>query len=200
MRILIITAHPDDLEIGMGATLARLNREGHDIRVHVFSLSDTIDGNEGIKDEIIASLQGVYGVEFTVHDYTTMYFTERYQGIRNDIFKLKQSFNPDTVFCKSPNALHPDHRTIGEACESIFLECTIYGIEGIRDNHNQHVNKWVEVSADDMVHKHTALTKYVTQSQRHYFDEDLVESWAKFRGSQIGKRYAEGFEVIREVS
>lgn len=200
MRILIITSHLDDFEFGCGATVSRLKREGHDIRVCVFSASLTIEGNEGIKEEGVASVRGVYGLDFTVHDFLTMHFTEHYQDIRDIIFKLKQSFNPDVVYCKSPNSLHPDHRVIGEAVESIFLENTIYGMEGIRDGHNQRINKWVEVSSADLAVKQKALACYQSQKNKGYSDMQVIEGWARFRGAQVGKRYAEGFEVLKEVS
>lgn len=184
----------------MGATLARLIREGHTVGAHIFSESDSIEGNDGIKDEIVESLQGVYNIDFAIHTYRTMYFHEQYQAIRNDIFSIKQAVAPDIVFCKSPNSLHPDHRVVGEAVESIFLDTTIYAIEGIRDSQRQRVNKWVEVSPDDIMTKLRALGKYDSQKRRHYHEDEIIRSWAKFRGNQIGADYAEAFEVIREVS
>lgn len=200
MRILIVTAHPDDAELSMGGTMSRLKREGNDIRIHVFSASLTIEGNEGIKEEVVASIRGIYGLDLTVHDYPTMHFNEHYQDIRDTIFKIKQDFNPHVVYTKSPNALHPDHRIIGEAVESIFLESTIYAVEGLRDFHNQKINKWFGISDKDLSHKLQSLKMYKTQSGKYYFDETYIKSLATIRGAQSGFQYAEGFEVIREVS
>lgn len=177
-----------------------MKKNNHDIRIHVFSNSVAIEGNEGIREELAASIRGVYDLDFTLHEYPTMHFTEHYQAIRDDIFRVKQKFNPHVVYTTSPNALHPDHRVVGEAVESIFLETTVYAMEGIRDGHNQHINKWVEVSLDDMLVKRVALEKYQSQKVRGYHDPELMESWARFRGGQIGKKYAEGFQVLREVS
>jgi LmbE family N-acetylglucosaminyl deacetylase len=199
-KVLIITAHPDDAELGCGGTMARLIREGHQVGVHVFSMSDSIEGNDGISEEVESSLHGVYNVDFAVHDYRTMYFTEQYQAIRNDIHSIKEFVKPDVVYCKSPHALHPDHRVIGEACESIFLETTVYGIEGIRDSQNQKINKWVELGVSDLDIKLQVLKKYKSQKDKHYFNPEAITAWARFRGTQIGKPFAEGFEVIREVS
>ena len=200
MRILICTAHPDDIEFGCGATLNRL-RNGKDyIEVHIFSQSDTIQGNEGIQEECKRSISDIYKLELHIHKYPTMHFIEHQQSIRDDIFKIKQKMHPDVIYCKSPNSLHPDHRVIGEACESIFLESTIYGIEGIRDGHNQLVNKWVEVSEEDLNVKIDALACYKSQERRTYSNSKTIEAWARFRGNQVGVQYAEAFEVIREVS
>lgn len=216
MKILIITSHPDDLEMSMGGTLAKLREKMRldqdmldvgepwdspdKIEVHVFSDSTTVKGNDGISEELSKSIHGVYGLDCNVYGYTTMYFRERYQAIRDDIFRIKQEFHPDVVYCKSPRSLHPDHQVIGEACESIFLESTIYAMEGIRDGHNLKINKWVDINENHLDTKIAAILCYKSQSKRAYFDIDIIESWARFRGAQVGLQLAEGFEVIREVS
>jgi LmbE family N-acetylglucosaminyl deacetylase len=167
--------------------------------VHIFSTSENIDGNAGIEDECREALK-VYGLDPAIHHYPTMHFQEHYQDIRDDIFNIKLEMSPDIIYCKSPRSLHPDHRAIGEACESIFLESTIYGIEGIRDGHNQRVNKWVTVTQDDLDAKMDALSCYKSQTRRAYSNAKTIEAWARFRGNQVGVEYAEGMEVIREVS
>jgi len=198
MKILIISSHPDDIEFSMGATLAKLI--GFDIEIHVFSDSADIKGNDGIQQEVFDSIQGVYGLDCTVHKYPTMHFRENYQDIRDDIFKIKQEFDPDVVYCKSPNGLHPDHQVIGEACESIFLECSVYAMEGLRDGHVQPINKWEIIDDEELNAKIKAIGCYRSQEKRHYSNIKTVEAIARFRGGQVGVEYAEGFEVLREVS
>jgi len=210
MKILIISAHPDDIEMSMGSTLAKLaltdndhsglDHETHTLQIHILSSSHTIDGNAGITKELGKSLHGIYDLQFHLHEYPTMHFQEHYQAIRDDVFRIKQEFNPDVVYCKSPNAIHPDHRVIGEACESIFLECSVYAMEGIRDGQNQKINKWVSINAEDLNTKINAIKCYTSQTRRKYSDQSLIDAWARFRGAQVGVQFAEGFEVIREVS
>jgi len=43
------------------------------------------------------------------------------------------------------------------------------------------------------------LKKYKSQSDRAYMSHEFIFSLAKSRGVQIGKEYAECFEVIRWV-
>ncbi len=129
-----------------------------------------------------------------------MHFQANQQAIRDDIFKIKEDLHPDIVYCKSPNAIHPDHIVIGEACQSIFIESTIYALEGVRDGHKQLINKWNEISESDLDVKMAAIACYKTQNKRSYSDNKIMEAWARWRGSQVGVQFAEGFEVIREVS
>jgi LmbE family N-acetylglucosaminyl deacetylase len=199
-KILFCTAHPDDLEFSAGATLSGLIKENHEISVHVFSTSESIYGNEGIIDEVKHSISDIYHLDLIVHRFPTMHFREHYQEIRDIVFKIKEDFIPDDVYCTSPNSLHPDHQVIGEACESIFLESSIFALENIRDGHNQKVNKWNSVTESDLDTKLLALNCYHSQKRRSYHDTKVVESIARFRGSQIGVEFAEAFEVIRVVT
>ena len=217
MKILFVVSHPDDLEFSCGGLLAKLVEKQKcddyvwglqepcadppdEIKIHVFSDSADIEGNDGILEELSKSIHGVYGLVCNVHKYPTMHFREHYQAIRDDIFRIKQEFHPDVVYCKSPNAIHPDHQVIGEACESIFLETTIYAMEGIRDGYNQRINKWVSISAADLETKILAIMQYKSQERRSYSDADLIRAWARFRGGQVGKQYAEAFEILREIT
>jgi N-acetylglucosamine malate deacetylase 1 len=199
MKILIVSAHPDDIELCMGATLSRLKREGHEIQTHIFSDSKSIEGNENIDEELHESLK-IYGLDEIVYAFETMHFQESYQLIRQHIYEAKLEFNPDVVYCMSPHSLHPDHRVIGEACESIFLETTVYGMSWIRDWHNVDPDKFTKVTLDDMLVKRCAIECYKSQKDKTYTDPEILESIARVFGAQIGERYAEAFEVIREVS
>ena len=206
MIILIATAHPDDVELCMGGTLAKLVQRQYDIDdeitilLHIFSYSDTIPGNDNIAEELSKSVAGVYGLDRTVYKFPTMHFNEHNQEIRDRLFQVKQNTHPDVVYCTSPNALNPDHIVIGKACESMFFESTIYGMEGIRDGHNQKINKWEKIELEHLETKLDALSQYKSQSEKGYFKRGVILGHASYRGAQIGVPFAEGFEVIREVS
>jgi hypothetical protein len=47
--------------------------------------------------------------------------------------------------------------------------------------------------------KIAALAKYESQKHRTYANPEFIRSLASTRGVQIGKRYAETFEVVRWV-
>lgn len=193
----------------MGGTLNRLvnkpdveladNVRKHKIRVEVMSDATTIPGNENIIKECQESLGKVYNVTHQIRKYPTMYFRENYQKIRNDIFSFKEDFKPDLVYCTSPCALHPDHQVVGEACESIFQQCSVYGFEDVRGNQKQLVNRWAKLELDDVDQKIRAVGCYQSQMRRAYFNFDKIISMTKYRGLQIGADYAEGFEILREI-
>ena len=201
-KILIVSAHPDDIEFAMGGTLNRLAKQKHEIQVHVMSDSGTIQENKpfDLRKECNSSIKGLFGVSVKIADFETMYFRDSFQKIRNHIYQIKQKFNPDVVFSTSPMSAHPDHQVVGESCDSIFLESSLFCMEDVRGNQKQLVNKWAILDETDVKMKIKSLECYKSQNSRTYMANEQIKAMAKSRGLQIGKPYAEGFEVIRDIS
>lgn len=200
-KILVLGAHPDDIEFAMGGTLSKLKREGHQIFVAVFSPALQIDQNKHILTELHESMK-VYGIkdkEYKVFDFRTRMFPTSSPEIQNEIFNLKKKFNPDIVFSPAENAMHPDHSTIGRCVNSVFQETSIYVYEDIRGNHKQMISHWEEISEEDLAKKIKALRCYRSQFSRHYYDFEKIKHMASARGLQIGKPFVEGFEHIRTI-
>lgn len=202
MTVLVLGAHPDDIEFAMGGTLARLKQEGKNVTVAVMSKSLHIAQNADIMSELDQSME-VFGLEkdcYQVFDFDTRRFEQQSAEIRDAIFRLKQAVKPDTVFCTSPHALHPDHATLGRACKSVFQETSIYAYEDIRGNHDMMINYWYRLTEAHIKTKIEALSCYRSQNSRTYFDMEQIRAVAMARGIQVGARYAEGFEALRVVS
>ncbi len=123
-RIVAVEAHPDDLEVAAGATLALLARRGASI--HVVSMTG---GERGTKDEH-ATLAGVrqtreaeareaaeiLGLE-AVHvlPFQDMCLADTPES-RGALVEIIRRVEPDTLFCLDPmltNESHPDHLAAG---------------------------------------------------------------------------------------
>lgn len=203
MKILIVTAHPDDIEFGFGATLWQLcQQKENQIVALIMSDSMTIEENIGydLRKEAQDSLVNIYNISIILKTFPTMYFREHFQEIRNVIWEKKKQFRPDIIYCTSPMSSHPDHQVIGEACDSIFLESTIYCFEDLRGNQKQLVNKWNVVSEEDLSVKLNSVGCYKSQKAKAYTSLEGITSLARSRGLQVGQKYAEAFEVMREVA
>jgi len=196
--ILICSAHCDDLEFAAGATVKKYLDNGLEIQAAIMSDASTIPGNENIQNELNASMKA-FDIPYNTYRFETMWFHKYYQEIRDQIFKLKQEFKPDTVICPSINATHPDHKIVGEACRSIFLEQSVLHFEDVRGNHNQLINYWESITEDQLSFKLQVLGNYTSQFKRKYFDFKGIEALALSRGLQIGVKLAEGFEVGRII-
>jgi hypothetical protein len=60
-------------------------------------------------------------------------------------------------------------------------------------------NYFVEVTEEDLSRKVKSIKKYASQENRVYSSENAQKSFAISAGIEIGKKYAEGFELIRGI-
>ncbi len=186
-------AHPDDLECGMGATINQL-RKYHPKTV-VFANTVQYNGDE-IKEEFRNSM-GTQKLSNILHSFEVDNLEKDKVEIRKIIYQYKDY---DIIFAPSPLSQHQDHRLIGQAVDDIMLEKTIFYYEDIRSGQHETINFWNSVSEEDMEAKYRMIAQYGTQlAKRHYFSNESMRVMAKFRGGQVHKDYAEGFEVKRLV-
>jgi LmbE family N-acetylglucosaminyl deacetylase len=128
-RVLAIVAHPDDLEYGAAAAVARWTRAGHEVTYLLVSRGEA--GIDGVPPEQCAELRtgeqvrsaavvGVDTVEWLEHpDGVIVYGPE----LRRDIVAVIRSRRPDTVITinhredwGTPGSRNSaDHRAVGEA-------------------------------------------------------------------------------------
>lgn len=201
-RILILGAHPDDIEFAMGGTLAKLKREKNQIFVAVFSPSLQLTQNKHILEELHNSMKifGIRDNQYKLFDFRTRMFPVSSPEIQNEIFNLKKELRPEIVFCPAENAMHPDHSTVGRCVNSVFQETPIYSYEDVRGNHKQMITHWEEITKSDLEKKILALKCYKSQFKRHYYNFDKIRALASSRGLQIGLDLVEGFEHIRSIT
>jgi LmbE family N-acetylglucosaminyl deacetylase len=204
MNILVLSPHTDDAELGCGATISRLLREGNRVYVAVFSTCEDslpkgfLPGT--LKTECIDSLTslGVSKEDILFYDYQVRVFNYSRQNILDDLVLLKNKVSPSTVFIPSVDDYHQDHKTIADEAVRCFKNnCSILSYELIWNNTGFQNQIYYDISEEDVANKIAALSKYETQKNRIYFKNNFIEALATVRGAQNGIRYAEVFEVIR---
>ena len=204
MNVLVLSPHTDDAELGCGATISRLVREGHRVSVAVFSVcDDSLPAGFALgtlRTECINSLTtlGVLEENIIFYDYQVRVFNYARQPILDDLIQLKKKISPSLVFIPSIDDYHQDHKTIADEGIRCFKNnCSILSYELIWNNTNFKNQIYFDLSESDINNKISALEKYETQKHRIYFQNNFIESLATVRGAQNGIRYAEVFEVIR---
>ena len=205
MRILILSPHCDDAEVGCGGTIKRWSEEGHHVRIWIFGLAEK-NFPSGVTEEIRTAevkesmrILGVtdYKIENKPERHRIM--SEYRQSILDDMIKERNAFSPDVVFMPCCNDIHQDHATIAKEGMRAFKHNTIYGYEMPWNNITSNHRMFVRLSENNMLDKMNALSAYETVKFGPYLDIDFINSLARVRGAQIGTKYAESFEVIREV-
>jgi LmbE family N-acetylglucosaminyl deacetylase len=192
--ILALGAHPDDLELGCGATLAKLVAEGARVTAVIFT--DGRQGSDGAWDrgsetrEALASL-GVHSV--TLHSFPDT----RLHECLNDLIAATEShvaeLNPDRVYTMFDGDRHQDHRAVYQAsavaCRRV-PQILAYETPSSYPNFVPTVFEPI----DDFVERKVATQKHhKSQGERLYMHEDKIRSAAHFRGVQVDLGQTEGF-------
>jgi len=195
-RILLVAAHPDDVESGCGGTVAKWKCNTFSAVVFAPCLEDPL--NAGIIQEY-ENAMSVLGVRMTIkHSLPRDILEQKNQEIRDILYDLKKQFDPDLVFCPSVNDLHQDHRAVASCCLTIFRDsATVLAYELVRSTVNFNPTLFVRLSDEHMRKKLAALRCYKTQYRRTYFKPEIFKGLARFRGSQLNVRFAEAFEIMR---
>jgi LmbE family N-acetylglucosaminyl deacetylase len=121
------------------------------------------------------------------------------QEILEELVKIKKEIKPDLVFLPSGNDLHQDHTTVAVEGTRAFKQVSILGYELPWNNITFHTQGFIKLTEEHIRRKIHALKAYNSQSNKAYAADDFIWSWAKTRGTQIGTKYAETFEITRWV-
>ncbi|MFP4486926.1 MAG: PIG-L deacetylase family protein [Campylobacterales bacterium] len=202
-RILILAPHTDDGELGAGGYAHQAIKKGAEVLYIAFSdckqslpkgLSEKALSIECQKATRILGIENVKIMDFSVRQ-----FPEKRQEILERLIDIKKQFSPHEVLTPSRFDTHQDHLTITNEAIRAFKMCTILGYELPWNCLELKTDYFIELSSESINMKLKALNEYKSQSTKFYFQNGYLLNYAKFRGSLIGVKYAEAFEVIRKV-
>jgi LmbE family N-acetylglucosaminyl deacetylase len=129
-KILVITAHPDDVDFGAAGTVARWTDAGIDVRYCIVTDGAAGGSDRSMPRPDMATLrqaeQTAAAKQVGVHDLRFLGYSdgslEATLGLRRDLARVIRQVQPDRVLCSSPERDyvrigrgHPDHRAAGSA-------------------------------------------------------------------------------------
>lgn len=207
MRVLLLSPHTDDVELGAGGLVCRLLEEGgHTFRLLVFSQCEDSLGPgmapDTLEREFKACADFLGVADRQVFDFAVRTMPEHRQGILEALVRARKDFRPDLVVAPSLDDVHQDHGTVAqEALRAFKSSATILGYELPWNNLTFSARVLVRLTKDQVWHKWQAMQHYASQQTlgRDYFSWEFVQSWARMRGAQCGTPYAEAFDVLRAV-
>jgi len=219
-RILVVAPHPDDETLGVGGTIAKFAARGDEVFVlmvsgHLPPLYNLEDYKKTVSEAYSAfSVLGVSNSEF-LEIPATMIGDQPLHIVNGRISEIVNDFNPHIVFCPYPDR-HVDHRLV---FDSVMVATRPVGIgrdieivatyETLSETHwnAPHIEpnftpNWVVNISDYIEVKLAALKCYDSQISDFPGPRSIeaVESLAKFRGTQAGFGYGEGFHIVRMIS
>ena len=216
-RVLAIGAHPDDLEILGGGTLARYAQQGAAI-----SMAIATDGSAGhmlipadelaeIRRSEAAKAAGLIGADFYWLGYRDEHLFEDIPT-RLRIVDLIRQTRPDVILTHNPQDYHPDHRAVSRL---VFDASFVSGLPNVKTQHLFHPGvaplfyfdsfggtnfiptEFVDISETFAI-KHEMLACHESQV-KWLKDHDqidvlnVIEITSRSRGLQCGVPYAEGY-------
>lgn len=204
-NVLVLAPHTDDGELGAGATIAKLIEFGANVTYVAFSTAEESvpDGfpKDCLKTEVRAATSrlGIPEENLIIHNFQVRKLNYARQDILEDLIKLRNRNKFDLVLTPSLKDIHQDHETIARESVRAFKNTTILGYNLIWNNLSFDTKCFVSLNEAQVTKKCDALLEYKSQGERDYLSRDFIHSLAKARGVQIGKDYAECFEVIRWI-
>lgn len=204
-RIVVFAPHTDDGEFGCGGTIARFVEEGKEVYYVAFSAAEKSVSAELPRDILrkevheATKVLGIPSANLILFDYEVRDFPHYRQEILEDMVRLKQELKPDLVLSPSLNDIHQDHCCVAQETLRAYKTTTILGYEIHWNNITFNTLSFVLLEERHVDAKLAALRCYESQRHRTYADEEYILSLARTRGTQIGAKYAEAYEVVRWI-
>lgn len=199
-NVLLLGAHPDDIELGCGALLHHMVKQ---TEVLCVTLSDNQKNPDlqNVKNEHHESMAvlGVPKEKIVLGPFTTRIFHDSRQDILEYFLKLRREFKPDLIFVHSRQDVHQDHNTMTDEALRAFRGITVLGFDVVRSSYGFFPHFLVEVSEEDVNKKIEALSCYETYRDRYYFNKELTRSIMVRHGALAECPFAEGFDILRIV-
>jgi LmbE family N-acetylglucosaminyl deacetylase len=221
VRVLAVGAHPDDLVILCGGTLARYVRDGHEVtmvdvtrgdRGSFVHTSDEIAAIRAVESERAAAVIGASHIGLGLSDGDVL---SQDRGQRQMVVDLVRQVRPDVIISHSPNDYMADHNEVATLVFDASFLATLPLLVTSQPAHGVvpalyrmdtlagagfEPSEFVDIS-EVIDTKVRALEEH--QSQLTWLRDhdgvdivDQVRTSARYRGGQCGVAYAEGFVPV----
>jgi len=197
--ILAIAPHIDDVELGLGGTIAKLIESNE---IHYIGLSfPPLVNEDTLLNEFHDSMHilGLKEANVILKNFNPRdLFSSRIE-ILDFLFQFGKKVNPDIVFIPSSGDIHQSHEVVFAEARRALKFSTILGYELPWNCMQFNMDVFITLSQEEVNKKTAAINAYTTQKERIFFSNDIVMDLARVRGKQIGQQYAECFELIRLI-
>ena len=222
-RLLVISAHPDDIEFVVAGTVAKWVRAGTAARYVVVTSGDAGTHKRGVTREELARVREaeqtaaahVVGVDTVVYLRHPDGLVQPTLDLRRELVREIRRFKPHTVICFDPTRLfsggsyinHPDHRAVGQAALDAISPTAAMPLsfpEQIEEGLEPHRVRQILVASsqtpdtwidisETVELKLEALRQHVSQWDGRRDLNALIRQWAVDAGAPVGLPAAETF-------
>ena len=193
-KVLALGAHPDDLELGCGATLAKLAASG--VEIHAVVMTQGGRGTDGGFNRVRETKEALtyLGLKsVTQLDFPDTRLHEHLNELIAVIEAAVAEHDPARVYTMFDGDRHQDHRAVHQASAvACRLVAQIMSYE-TPSSYPNFVPTLFEPIDQHLEMKISSLKMHLSQAERFYMREEKVRSAAHFRGVQVDLGPSEGF-------
>ena len=228
LDILAFGAHPDDVELGCGATIAKEVSLGKKVGIVDLTRGELgTRGSADLRDIEAANAAQILGVSVRENVQFADGFFINNKEHQLEIIKMIRKYQPDIVLCNAINDRHIDHpkgsKLVSDACflsGLLKIETEFNGViqEKWRPKQVYHYIQWKNIEPDFVIDVSGFIDKKIDSVKAYssqFFDPsskepetpitsknfiDSIEYRANDLGRLIGVEYAEGFTSERYVA
>ena len=198
MKILVVTAHPDDFETGMGGLALRLTQAGHTI------ISIVMTAGTDVKDTLIriGESKSAHAFLGVIPVFAPFFIRQLWvnEDSRNTFRTMMEKISPNAVFAMWGMDIHQDHRAVSiltiEPCLQKGIHTELFAMEvcsrpGVPQSLGFAPTHYCDITGAAVATKREMLACHKSQG----FDSIRVahEEMERNRGTECGVRYAEAF-------
>ncbi len=198
MNILAIGAHPDDIEIGCGGTLAAHAEAGDRVLMVTMTAGEMGGASASVRLMEFSEAARVIGAGTVCLGYKDTEVPSGHEPVRK-LDEVIAAFRPDRAYIPFCREIHQDHVRTSEAalaaCRNV-PQVLMY--EGPSTYTDFIVNYFVDISRT-LGKKMQAIRCHASQGEKEILKIDSIQSLNRFRGYQARAQYAEGFSTFRFI-
>jgi len=217
MKILVIAAHPDDEVLGAGATIAKLSKEGHEVKILIFgegpASRESIE-HTSIKKQAISAAKTLGAELIDVLSYPDNQLDKfTILDLARAIEAEVKRFTPELVLTHHFGDLNQDH---GQIAKATFVACRpaangsveiwCYEVPSSTDwivipQDRFNPNLFVSIDESSWELKIQAMSEYKSELRvfPHPRSAEALDALSKVRGAQAGINRSEAFWLARKV-
>ena len=224
-KIMLIAAHPDDELLGCGGTLLYYKNKGYQIKIIFLSDGESSRDISSKKTQILIKKREGQAIKISKLCKFKQPTFARFLDNKLDAIPLIKIvkfiereikiFKPNIIITHNEDDLNIDHKTVFKATitatrpssktfvKSIFCFETPSSTENNFSKIKVSFNPNLYFDISKFINKKISMLKLYKQELRLYPHARSLEGikvLAKYRGTQIGVKYAEAFNIIRQLN
>ena len=179
--VVCIGAHPDDVEIGVGGSLAKHTDKRDDTHIILCTLGG-VSGDPKVREQEARTAASILGARLHIVDYPVSKLNKPSSEFVKVIKKVIDGINPDRIYVHSPFDYHQVHITV---CRSTITAAKnvrqiLFYEETASTTFDFKPNAFVDIT-NYMESKIKSAQAHKTQSDKIYMQPNFLRSLANTR-------------------